>query len=91
MKALAIYLILINALSFMLMLADKLRAQKNAWRIPEATLMTAAALGGSFGAWLGMKLCHHKTKKPTFSLGIPILLVLQVILLLFLYVYFVLA
>ena len=89
MKIAVIYLILINALSFLLMLADKLRARKKAWRIPEATLMSFAALGGSLGAWLGMQICRHKTRKPKFSVGVPLLLVLHMILLIFLYVHFV--
>ena len=83
MKALAIYLILINALSFMLMLADKLRAQKNAWRIPEATLLGAAAIGGSIGALMGMYLMRHKTRHLKFTVGIPVILALQIILLIF--------
>ena len=83
MEFLAIYLFLINALGFYLMLADKRRAKKNLWRIPERTLLTVAALGGSFGALLGMRLSRHKTRKDGFSVGIPVLLALQVIFLIF--------
>lgn len=79
-EILSVYLIVINALSLGLMLADKLRAKKNLWRIPEATLIGVAALGGSFGCLLGMRVFRHKTQKPKFFLGVPILLVLQLLL-----------
>lgn len=77
MKLLWAYLILINALSFLFMLADKRRARKKLWRIPEATLMGLAALGGSPGALLGMYLFRHKTRHPKFTVGIPAILLLQ--------------
>lgn len=77
MKLLWAYLILINALSFLFMLADKRRARKKLWRIPEATLMGLAALGGSLGALLGMYLFRHKTRHPKFTVGIPAILLLQ--------------
>ena len=78
MKYLLIYLLIINALGFILMLADKHKARKNKWRIPEATLMTVAALGGSVGSLLGMYLVRHKTKHLKFTLGIPAILVVQI-------------
>lgn len=73
----SIYLSLINALSFLLMLADKQRAKKHRWRIPEAVLLGAAALGGSVGALFGMWLFHHKTRKAKFFITIPLLLAAQ--------------
>lgn len=73
------YLLLINALAFILMLADKLKARKNLWRIPEAVLMCAALLGGSVGALAGMYLCRHKTLHLKFTLGIPVILAVQII------------
>ena len=79
MQILSIYLSLINALALLLMLADKRKAKKNLWRIPEATLMTVAALGGSVGSLLGMYTVRHKTKHPKFTIGIPLLLALQII------------
>ena len=79
-KILCVYLIVINATSLVLMLADKLRAKKNLWRIPEATLIGVAALGGSLGCLLGMRLFRHKTLKPKFFVGVPVILVLQLIL-----------
>ena len=61
MQILSIYLSLINALALLLMLADKQRAKKHRWRIPESVLLASAALGGSLGALLGMWLFRHKT------------------------------
>lgn len=74
------YLVTINALGFLIMLADKEKAKKRLWRIPEATLLTIAALGGSIGCLAGMKVFHHKTRKPKFYIGIPVILALQLIL-----------
>ncbi len=74
------YLVTINALGFLIMLADKEKAKKCLWRIPEATLLTVAALGGSIGCLAGMKVFHHKTRKPKFYIGIPVILALQLIL-----------
>ena len=75
MNILIIYLLIINALSFLLMLTDKRRAVKKAWRIPEATLLGIAAIGGSLGAVVGMRLFRHKTLHLKFALGLPLLLV----------------
>lgn len=77
MKYLLSYLLLINALGLLLMLADKVKAKKNRWRIPEATLMGVAALGGSIGSLAGMYLFRHKTRHTKFTIGIPVILVLQ--------------
>lgn len=74
------YLVIINALSFLIMLADKQKAKKHLWRIPEATLLTVAILGGSIGTLAGMRCFHHKTKKPKFRIGIPLILSLQLLL-----------
>ena len=76
---LIIYLVLINAVAFALMLADKHKARKNLWRIPESTLLTAALLGGSLGAIAGMYAARHKTKHLKFFVGLPVILALQVI------------
>ena len=80
MIILIVYLLIINALGFLLMLADKVKAKKNLWRIPEATLMWVAALGGSLGSILGMNVFRHKTKHLKFSLGLPAILAVQVVL-----------
>lgn len=80
LNLIVIYLVLVNAAAFLLMLADKLKAKKGAWRIPEATLMGIAAIGGSIGAICSMNLFRHKTKHPKFSIGLPLILALQVVL-----------
>lgn len=74
------YLLIINAAAFFLMMTDKFRAQKKLWRIPEATLMLFALLGGSVGSLLGMYVFHHKTRKVKFFVGIPVILAVQVLL-----------
>ena len=74
------YLLLINALTFLIMLLDKHRARKNLWRIPEATLFAVAILGGSLGAMIGMNLFRHKTRHPKFSIGLPVIFAVQVVL-----------
>lgn len=84
MKFLLIYLLIINATSWLFMLADKQKAIRGAWRIPEATLLTLAALGGSLGAVLGMRMFRHKTLHLKFSLGLPVLLAVHILLLIFL-------
>ena len=87
MKLLLVYLLIINAAAFALMLADKRKAKKNRWRIPEATLMGVAALGGSIGALAGMHLVRHKTQHPKFTLGIPLLLAIQMVIATWILVY----
>lgn len=77
-----LYLILINAFGFLLMLIDKQKAKKKKWRIPEARLMLTAALGGSVGVLLGMYTFRHKTKHMKFTLGVPAILIGQVLLIL---------
>lgn len=85
MIILYLYLILINAIAWALMLIDKRKAQKKMWRIPEATLMTVAAVGGSIGMLLGMNMFRHKTKHIKFTLGVPAILIAQIALVIFLY------
>ena len=84
MKYFLLYLLLINAVGFVLMLIDKWKAKHNRWRIPEATLMTVAALGGSIGNLLGMYTVRHKTKHLKFTVGIPLILVAQIALAIYL-------
>ena len=80
LKILAVYLLLVNALGFLLMLVDKQKAKKNKWRIREATLMGVAAIGGSIGSLIGMYTFRHKTKHLKFVLGIPAILIAQIVL-----------
>lgn len=84
MKYLYIYLLLVNAAGWLIMLIDKRRAKKNAWRIPEATLMTIAAIGGSLGSLIGMYQFRHKTRHKKFTVGIPLLLMVHVAILILL-------
>lgn len=87
MKYFVVYLCIINALSFILMLIDKQKARKKRWRIPESTLMGVCAIGGSIGGLLGMYMVRHKTKHPKFFIGIPALFLLQTALMIFVYLY----
>lgn len=79
MKYLYVYLFLINAISFLLMLLDKVKAKKKLRRVPERVLLGICAAGGSLGGMLGMKLFRHKTKHPQFSIGIPVMLALHIV------------
>lgn len=79
MKPLLVYLFIINAVGFAVMLADKYKAKKNLWRIPEATLLGIAVIGGSIGVYAGMRLFRHKTLHPKFSIGVPIILAIQIV------------
>ena len=75
---LLIYLLIINAVGIFFMLADKQKAKKKQWRIPEATLMGIAAVGGSVGVLIGMYTFRHKTKHAKFYIGVPLLLILLI-------------
>ena len=72
------YLAFINIITFMVYGIDKLKARKGKWRIPESTLLMLAVVGGSIGAWWGMKAWHHKTLHKKFRYGIPFIMVLQI-------------
>ena len=78
------YLTAINAITFLVYGVDKLKAKKGKWRIPETTLLLLAIIGGSIGAWLGMKVWHHKTMHKKFKYGIPLIIILQLGVLLYL-------
>lgn len=79
-KTIVIFYILINIITFSLYGIDKWKAKRHAWRIPEATLLGFAAIGGGLGALLGMSAFHHKTKHKKFTLTVPIMSTVQVIL-----------
>ena len=72
------YLTGINILTFLIYGIDKWKAKKSKWRISEATLLLMAVLGGSIGAWLGMKVWHHKTLHKKFRYGVPAIIIVQI-------------
>lgn len=78
-----IYFAGVNLAGFISMLLDKSKSRRNAWRIPEATLFLFAIFGGSIGSLIGMYTFHHKTMKPRFYIGIPVILAIQVIIILY--------
>ena len=78
----ACYLVAINVVTFVMYGIDKWKAKHNKWRIPEATLLGLAVVGGSVGAWLGMKVWHHKTMHKKFKYGIPLILMAQIVIVL---------
>ena len=77
MRVLIYYLLGINLLTFFVYGIDKWKARRDKWRVPEATLLMLAALGGSVGALLGMFVFHHKTKHKKFLIGVPLILLAQ--------------
>ena len=79
-KLIFIYLIAINVVTFFLYGIDKWKAKRSKWRIPEATLLGLAVIGGSIGAWLGLKVWHHKTQHKKFKYGLPLILLAQIVL-----------
>ncbi len=76
-----VYFAVINLAGFVSMAVDKSKARRNKWRIPEATLFLFAIFGGSLGCLLGMRIFRHKTQKPKFYIGIPAILGVQVLIL----------
>lgn len=72
-----IYLVAANIVGFVLMGADKSKARRGAWRIPEKTFFIVSLLGGSLGTFLGMMIFRHKTRHWYFILGIPLIMILQ--------------
>ncbi len=84
MKFILVYLLIVNAAGFLSMLVDKWKAKKNLWRIPEATLLTIALIGGSVGSLIGMYTVRHKTRHWKFVIGVPIILICQIALALYL-------
>ena len=79
------YLIVINVITLIVYGINKWKAKYNKWRIPEATLLILATVGGSIGAWTGMKLFHHKTMHKKFKYGVPTIFILQIVIALFIY------
>lgn len=72
------YVLILNFVTMLVYGIDKFKATKGKWRIPESTLLLLAVLGGSIGAWLGMRVWRHKTQHKKFKYGIPVIFILQV-------------
>ena len=83
MKYILIYLGIINLIGFFSMFLDKQKAKRGKWRIPEKTLFLLAIIGGSLGTTLGMHVFRHKTKHWYFKLGMPLILIVQIILIIY--------
>ena len=73
-----IYLAAINVVTFFMYGVDKWKAKRSKWRVSETALIWMAVLGGSIGAWLGMKVWHHKTQHAKFKYGLPLILLMQI-------------
>ena len=78
-----IYLAVINVVTFFIYGIDKWKAKKSKWRIRETALLGLAVLGGSIGAWLGMKVWHHKTLHKKFKYGVPAIIIIQLALIVY--------
>ena len=78
-----IYLAVINMETFFMYGIDKWKAKKSKWRIRESALLGLAVLGGSIGAWLGMKVWHHKTQHKKFKYGVPAIIIIQLALIVY--------
>ena len=83
-KQIIIYLIVINLIGFYMMWSDKQKAKWGKWRIPENTLFMVTLLGGGIGTIAGMYTFRHKTKKIKFTIGLPAILILEIILVIYL-------
>ena len=80
MKIFLVFYIIMNLVTFTLYGADKAKAKKGKWRIPEKTLLLFAACFGGLGAFLGMKIFRHKTKHTSFKILVPVFMIIQFIL-----------
>lgn len=85
-KYVLIYVVAINIIGFLAMGIDKLKAKKDWWRIPEGTLMMICLLGGGIGTIAGIYTFRHKTKKLKFTVGMPTILIAEIVLIIYLFV-----
>jgi len=83
-KNILLYFLMINLIGFLMMWSDKRRAKWGKWRIPEQTLFIVTALGGGIGTIAGMYTFRHKTKKLKFTIGLPVLVILEIFLIIYL-------
>lgn len=81
------YIVAVNVFTFLVFGSDKRKAKKKQWRVAESRMLFLAAVGGSVGALFGMRVFHHKTRKPKFRFGVPMILAFQIILFSYLSLY----
>jgi uncharacterized membrane protein YsdA (DUF1294 family) len=79
LESISIIIVIINIVTFIIYGIDKYKAKKGKWRIPENSLIGLAIIGGSIGAYLGMRVWHHKTMHLKFKYGIPLIIVIQLV------------
>lgn len=79
LESILIIIVIINIVTFIIYGIDKYKAKKGKWRIPENSLLGLAIIGGSIGAYLGMRVWHHKTMHLKFKYGIPLIIVIQLV------------
>lgn len=79
LESITIIIVIINIVTFIIYGIDKYKAKKGKWRIPENSLIGLAIIGGSIGAYLGMRVWHHKTMHLKFKYGIPLIIVIQLV------------
>ena len=83
LKNILLYLLIINLIGFFMMWSDKRKAKKGKWRIPEQTLFIVTAIGGGIGTIAGMYTFRHKTKKLKFTIGLPALVILEILIIIY--------
>ncbi len=81
---LLIYLLAINLITFCTFAIDKFQAMSKGWRISEKTLLGISILGGAVGGWIAMQVCRHKTRKPIFKYGLPMMIAIHIAILIML-------
>ncbi|WCK57438.1 DUF1294 domain-containing protein (plasmid) [Aneurinibacillus sp. Ricciae_BoGa-3] len=85
-KLLVFYLVIINLMGLYVMYADKEKAKRGQYRIPEKTLWRIALVGGACGTTLGMRWFHHKNNKSPFKVGFPTAAIVEIVLMIFLFI-----
>lgn len=83
LKNILLYLVMINIIGFFMMWSDKRKAKKGKWRIPEQTLFIVTAIGGGIGTIAGMYTFRHKTQKLKFTIGLPALVILEILIIIY--------
>ena len=83
LKFLALYLVFINVVSVIICITDKIKARLDGWRIPEKTLFVTSFLGGALGMYITMQLIRHKTQHKRFMIGLPVIIFIQAVILVY--------